>query len=267
MQKIRGRLTPELEALAPSGDPASEAFFAPDYRTLVCHVAKLAYYNKDFLFFFRGQDADYKNRAGRSSIYPAIYRGAQLKKNDLKERFARLKEASRMLVGEFRANSILGAARLARMKLVQWSILQHYEVVPTPLADVTQSLRVACSFAMLGNSGESAWVYIFGMPYLTNRISVNSEQYLINVRLLSITPPEALRPHFQEGYLVGTTDITTDFSSKSELDLNNRLVAKFRIPNSPEFWGSEFHAIPEGALYPEGDSIDIICAKIKSELI
>lgn len=79
------------------------------------------------------------------------------------------------------------------------------------------------------------------MPYYINRISYNSEQDLVNIRLLSISPPKALRPYFQEGFLVGTEDITYNYGNdKDELDLNNRLIAKFKIPNNTEFWGSEF---------------------------
>lgn len=68
------------------------------------------------------------------------------------------------------------------------------------------------------NNEEFGYVYVFGFPYITNRISRNSEHDLINVRLLSICPPTALRPYFQEGYLAGTDEVTTNFDSKSELD-------------------------------------------------
>jgi hypothetical protein len=134
------------------------------------------------------------------------------------------------------------------------------------LLDITQSLRVACSFAQLYNNNNTAFIYVFGLPYYTNRISVNSEHDLVNIRLLSITPPSALRPYFQEGYLVGTEDITNEYSNKGELDLNQRLIAKFEIPNNDNFWGNGFDKIPENALYPENDFIKEICDKIKDEL-
>ena len=47
----------------------------------------------------------------------------------------------------------------------------------------------------------SAFVYVFGLPYYHNRISIDSEHDLVNIRLLSIMPPEALRAYFQEGFL------------------------------------------------------------------
>jgi uncharacterized protein YutE (UPF0331/DUF86 family) len=86
------------------------------------------------------------------------------------------------------------------------------------------------------------------------------------VRLLSICPPDALRPYFQEGYLAGTEDITTEYESKTELDFKNRLIAKFEIPNEPSFWGRGFSKIPEAVLYPKGDRVEKICDLIKEKL-
>jgi hypothetical protein len=104
------------------------------------------------------------------------------------------------------------------------------------------------------------------MPYVTNRISIDSEHNLINVRLLSICPPDALRPYFQEGYLAGTTDITTEYRSKSELDFNRRLIAKFKIPNSKSFWIQGSKKIPKGILLPEDGKIKEICESIEAEV-
>jgi len=101
---------------------------------------------------------------------------------------------------------------------------------------------------------------------MTNRISINSEHDIVNIRLLSICPPAALRPYFQEGYLAGTPDVTTEFDSKTELDFRNRLIAKFAIPRAKGFWGSGFDQIPESALYPKGDSMLEMCASLKTEL-
>jgi hypothetical protein len=106
---------------------------------------------------------------------------------------------------------------------------------------------------------------VFGLPFITNRISVNSEHDIVNVRLLSICPPDALRAYFQEGYLVGTEDVTTEYSSKNELDFNNRLIAKFQIGKSDEFWGRGFDKIPREALYPVNDKIDELCRAIQQE--
>lgn len=88
----------------------------------------------------------------------------------------------------------------------------------------------------------------------------------MNIRLLSICPPDALRPYYQEGYLAGTDDITTDYDSKDELDFNNRLIAKFRLSRNKSFWGSGFSQVPEFILYPKNDRFKEICSSIQTEV-
>jgi hypothetical protein len=226
----------------------------------------LAYANGDEFLFFRGQDKDFQSKAGGTTLYPAIYREDVLPTRELRYRFEILDQAGALLADRFRAAKIDGHRELRQKRYIQWSILQHYEVVATPLLDLTQSLRVACSFAQLRSTDPSCYVYVLGLPYVTNRISINSEHDLVNVRLLSICPPAALRPYFQEGYLAGTTDVTADFESKTELDFRNRLIAKFEIPRAKTFWGAGFDQIPETALYPRGDTILDLCIGLKSEL-
>jgi hypothetical protein len=267
MRQITPRLTPELTTHVGSHEVwRASAFPIGTFRELVQHVARLAYTNPDELLFFRGQDRDFQSKAGGTTQYPSIYRGDALPAKELRHRFDMLEQASRLLVDRFRTLKIDGYAELRRKKYIQWSILQHYEVVGTPFLDLTQSLRVACSFAQLSSTDKFCYVYVFGLPYLTNRITINSEHDLVNIRLLSICPPSALRPYFQEGYLAGTADVTTDFDSKTELDFRNRLIAKFAISRTKSFWGSGFDIIPKSALYPKGDSILDICNEIKKEL-
>ena len=265
MRKIIPELTDELllHFKDPSKIGSANAFKVNTFRELVEHTAKLSYKNKDHLLFYRGQSKDYKNKAGNSTFYPSIYRGDYLPIREITNRFDILEGASKALVELFETNKIEGYKELKKRKSIQWSILQHYEVCGTPYTDFTHSLRVACSFATLENKDDEAFIFVFGLPYLTNRISYNSEHDLINIRLLSICPPTALRPYFQEGYLVGTDDITTNFESKTELDFNNRLIAKFVIPNNDSFWGGGFHKIPKKSLYPDNDPIWELCQQIK----
>lgn len=156
--------------------------------------------------------------------------------------------------------------------------MQHYEVTETPLIDVTQSLKVACSFAVLSDQNKIekdgsknkkehqsedkyAYLYVLALPYYTNRISVNSEEYLTNIRLISIAPPDALRPHYQEGFLVGEDEFKETYSRKDELDLNNRLVAKFKFKNNLNFW-DEGLPLQQKELYPKDDKIEEKCKKV-----
>ena len=236
------------------------------YRELVEQVAHLSYLNKDNLLFFRGQTQDFHNKAGVSTFYPSIYREENLSQREIVYRFEILDHASRQLRELFSKNKIDGHADVGRKRYIQWSILQHYGVCNTPLLDFTHSLRVACSFAQQDKTREIVFVYVFGLPYITNRISINSEHDIINIRLLSICPPDALRPFFQEGYLAGTSDVTNDYESKSELDFNRRLVAKFAIPNTKKFWGSGLSKIPDSMLYPQNDSIEQLCKSIETTI-
>jgi hypothetical protein len=267
MREITPRLTKELETHR-RGAPIwrATAFEVPHFRPLVEHVARLAYANPDELLFFRGQEKDYQSKSGGTTLYPSIYRGDSLPARELRHRFDLLDQASRLLVDRFKSAGVEGHRELRQKRYIQWSILQHYEVVATPLLDLTQSLRVACSFAQMRSTDSRCHVFAIGMPYLTNRISINSEHDLVNVRLLSICPPSALRPYFQEGFLAGTADVTTDFDSKTELDFRNRMIAKFSIPSTKAFWGSGFEQIPESALYPKSDVIRDLCANLQAEL-
>ena len=236
------------------------------YHELVRKVAQLSFLNKDFLLFFRGQSQDFQNKAGSSTFYPAIYRKDILTAQEIRSRFELLDIATFKLIEAFDREKLDGRVDVRRKQYIAWSILQHYGVCDTPLLDLTQSLRVAATFAQLGNQAERGMVYVFGLPYTTNRITYNSEQDLVIIRRLSICPPEALRPYFQEGYLCGTLDITDTYVNKSELDFKNRLIAKFSIPTADSFWGSGFSRIHKNLLFPENDLIEAICARIREEI-
>ncbi len=264
MRKIEPTLTKELIRHIGSKPVGRAAPFPiKTYRQLMEQVAHLSYLNKDQLLFFRGQTQDFLNRAGVSTFYPSIYREDNLQQQEVTYRFEVLDQAARQLKDLFSRKKVDGYSDVSRKRYIQWSILQHYRVCQTPLLDFTHSIRVACSFAQDTDIRGNVFVYVFGFPYITNRITINSEHDIVNVRLLSICPPDALRPYFQEGYLAGTSDITDDYDSKSELDFNNRLIAKFSIPNTKQFWGEGLKKIPNSLLYPEKDQIEELCKSIQ----
>jgi len=144
------------------GDPskisASRPLQVSTFRELVEITAKFAYHNKDHLLFYRGQRQDHLNRASNSTFYPTIYRGDYLQHREIRHRFDILEGAAKVLMDLFESRGIDGHRDLRRRKLIQWSILQHYEVCETPLLDFTHSLRVACSFAQMGNPTNKAYV-------------------------------------------------------------------------------------------------------------
>ena len=268
MRKITPELTEEISKhTTPETVAKDDAIEVLDYKELRKHIAQLSYANKDSILFYRGQKDDYRNqKSGKSTFYPTMYRGDRLDKDELKYRWEKLNKASEIFIKKLRSKYPSKTYIVKRKRIVQWSVLQHYEVTETPLIDVTQSLKVACSFAMLDNDNEYAYVYVFALPYYTNRISVNSEHYLSNVRLLSVAPPQALRPYYQEGFLIGEDEFSETYTNKDELDLNNRLVAKFKFKNTKEFWGDSEKALTREDLYPKDDEIEALCKEVSNDL-
>ena len=236
------------------------------FEHLRTEIARLSVANPNSILFYRGQNKDYL-RDGVSTIMPSIYRnGAELiDDRNLKLRWRDLKIKSRLLCEEVEKRKIENYSIIKSRKLIQWSILQHYEAAMTPLTDVTQSIRVAASFATLNNDSDSAVIYVFALPYYHNRISRNSEEVLTNIRLLSLCPSEAKRPYYQEGFLIGEEDIEFGGKVLESYDLRRRMIAKFEIPNTPEMWGADETPLTYERLYPEGDVFTDICRTIKDQ--
>lgn len=234
------------------------------FYDLIMEIAELSYRNPDVMLFYRGQNNNYmKNNI--ATLYPTIYRATD--KSNINFDFKVLNEASIKLIAALKADERIDSEELKeirKIKLLQYSILQHYEVCKTPLLDLTQSIKVACSFAILNNKNDIGYIYVLGLPYINGRISVDSEEYITNVRLLSISSSAAKRPFFQEGYLV-QTEFASDIENNiklDELDFNRRLLAIYKFKNNQQFWGEE-RPISENTLYPNNDIMKEICNKIK----
>lgn len=212
-----------------------------------------------------------------STFLPSIFRG-KLRKGDLLARWNRLELATNLLVEKLKTIPDARKKEFAFLKakrLAQWSVLQHYEVVDTPLLDVTQSLRVACSFAELGRTSDEAYIYVFALPYPTGRISINSEQYITNIRLLSVVPSCVRRPHNQEGFLIGEDDMVKTDNVSDRFDFRRRSIAKFKLnlKDGSGFWednGLSERPLTECELYPDksddSDTLGRICNEIKDSL-
>jgi hypothetical protein len=112
MEGIKPELTPELLQFNDGNTPAkSEAFQINTYSELVKHVAKLAYLNKNYMLFYRGQTKDYKNKAGSSTFYPNIYREENIKQSEVKYQFDILEHASNQLIFLFNERNVNGKKR------------------------------------------------------------------------------------------------------------------------------------------------------------
>jgi hypothetical protein len=173
----------------------------------------------------------------------------------VQRRYRRLRRAEQFLVREWRNANLPDLRRIERYKNLRWTILQHYEVCPTPLLDVTHSLRVAVSFAAERASNHSVMLYVFAVPQISGAITASAEAELQILRLSSICPPTATRPHFQEGYLLGNyPDIQSPEEKEQyelyEVDFGRRLLCKFRL-NLDHFWRDDFPQVSHDALYPD----------------
>lgn len=246
---------------------ASQALRVETYDELVKKVAQILHRHRNLTLFYRGQKKDYK-ADGKTSILPIIYRKSDDKKIlDLKNRFEVLKHRSQELVSAFNKSKIkfAGTTLINKYPEITWSILQHYGVCYTPLLDITHSLHVACSFAFDENHGKTGVIYVLGMPWVTDSIGYNTYEELVNIRLLSVCPPQATRPFFQEGYLTGPFPNyrLDDPARKDQFDFARRLIGKFEIPITDKFWGSGFNRIPNLKLYPIEDRIFELCRKLK----
>jgi len=243
------------------------------FMELARRVAELQFMNRDHVLLFREQAADYLTTQNNSSLKPTLFRPDRGRKAPdaatLYPRFTHLSTAEELLLDRYRGKSI-EMDRLKRHRILRWAILQHYEICPTPLLDVTHSLRIAASFASQAG-GESAFVFVLGVPNLSGAITASAEAGLQIVRLSSVCPPAAVRPHIQEGYLLGEYPEIAASQQKAhyphfEIDFGRRLVAKFRF-NPHEFWKDDaFPMVERDALYPNNDPLCDLAQDIRQVL-
>jgi hypothetical protein len=248
-----------------------------NYRQLVERVAFLSFNNPEFVLFYRGQQNDFHDQNGLSTLQPSIFRGGDplTWHNELSNRFNKLEKASEFLreIPNYRLeepNAIGAAKRIKTYRILRWAILQHYDICSTPFLDVTHSLHVAASFAYYENADGNAYIYVLGLPQVSGSVTASSEHGIQIIRLLSICPPAALRPYYQEGYLTGEYP-TIGYREKleyelEECDFGRRLICKFRLVEKARFWDDNFHVVPRGYLYPTGDEFLGLAAEVKTRL-
>lgn len=244
------------------------------YLELATKIAELQFLNRDHVLLFRGQGTDHRNVKDNSSLKPSLFRAGRGNPDraTLLTRFETLKRAEQILVADYARAKLLGVERLKRHRILRWSILQHYEVCTTPLLDVTHSIRIAASFAALAETS-TAFLYVLGVPNLSGAITASAEAGLQIVRLSSVCPPSAVRPHIQEGYLLGEYPDVAGTEQKEnyfpyEMDFGRRLVAKFSFTPA-SFWKNDnFPQVAKSALYPseKSDPIFRLALGVKKQL-
>lgn len=264
-QEVQSYTARSNTLLALSNDEirANKARNVKTYSELVAKLAALAFANPELVLLLRGQRSEYRENK-RITLFPKMYReptGRLVYAHALKSRYATLREKEKRLCEILAERQEYEAYRnrIGRSELARWAILQHYEICPTPLLDVTHSALVASSFAFLptnrGHNG-NYFIYVLGLPQISGSVTVSSTQAIQIVRLSSVCPPETLRPYFQEGYLIGTYPSVDTLDEKlryerDEMDCARRLVASFRISTDPGFWDIGFQNLPSCAVYPD----------------
>ena len=248
---------------------ASEGFKVKTFRQLMDEVANVTISNRNYEMFYRGQIKDYLNnqatfyrdRKAKSTIYPAICRPERnrdgsfkysIKKTQIIERYKNLEKMIDLVRGK----------RSSYFNEYYYSLFQHYSILPTPFIDITQSLRVAATFAL--RKSEKGYVFVFGLPYPNQSTSYYSDLGIVLVKLQNVVPISAKRPRYQEGFLVGKYPIRPTKNNSD--DLANRMVAKFLVDNTDgKFWDKSFQPMPEDVLYPENDEIEQSLLKAKEK--
>lgn len=240
---------------------ASQGYEVKTFRDLINEVALVTINNRNYEMFYRGQSTDYLNNQGpiykdrkqKSTILPSICR-PDLKEDGTPKYSVRKSTISERYKKLYSLIEFVNKKRQSRYRdEYLMSLFQHYEIFPTPLIDITQSLRVAATFAL--KKDNKGYVYVFGLPFPNQSISYYIDSGIILLKLQNIMNVDALRPRYQEGYLVGKFPFS---SQKTQYDdLANRMVAKLYIDNTNgKFWDEHFLPMPDDVLYPKNDPIE-----------
>jgi hypothetical protein len=238
------------------------------YRELVEVVSFLSVMNKRHMLLFRGQGQ-------KIAPLPVLFRKAW--KSPFTEQIFRFDERKYDLIFDHLNAKLCPAVcqfllkegvprprMLKHYREAVWAVVQHYELWPRPLLDLTPNLRVAASFTLF-EGRRDGFLYVAAMPQSTDSITFSADQQIIQARLAAACPPAAIRAHFQDGYLVGRfpqkepgRDVGwADVEDKS--NLNRRLAACIPLQNpggDKSFWDAKnFRVMTREALMPEGDPL------------
>lgn len=253
------------KTISSSSVASAEAYHADSLEHLMRIVAGISAYNPSYAVLFRGQSRDY--RAGKATcILPSIYRGISSSSEEaaveLDRRFSRLGVASDLLAQALNGGE---TKKFVARRIQQWALIQHYEICETPLLDLTRSLRVACWFALSeASGGDSPVLYVFGMPYMHDRVALDSNCELFQMNLVSLLPPNAERPAFQEGVLAGYEQPDKKQQAIKNSDFSRRLLAKISLPRTDAFLNSI--GLKKGLIYPEDDPYLPVAKIISAQL-
>jgi FRG domain len=219
------------------------------FRALIKLVAFLNVMNKSDILLFRGQGCDLP-------LLPSLMRekwtvpGTSISVPLDGERVLYFEELSQvcrrvapLLVGLLpRHKPFETFVSHPERRMAPWSVIQHYELWPTPVLDFTGSLRIAASFALgAAKPRSSGYVYIsaFRRVHSDPMVLHTAGSGPVAVRLSAVCPPLAERPHLQDGFLVGNPRF-----SKADLE----------TPQAPGTLLAKVHLVDESATAHSGES-------------
>lgn len=242
------------------------------YEELAEKAAEISYRNREYFPLYRGQAKDYQSSKGRprSSLIGNFHRPGEGKQfltgPEKTKRRERLEAAAKAFVRVIKEKAFPYRDDFIKDDFqftdeLVWSILQHYEILPTPLLDLTQSLSVACSFASLDRGGGNACVYMLGFEGISPNIFYSYRERYQLIRLSSVMPKIAKRPFYQEGYFLGDFPQGRCFEEQ-RTNFACRLLAKFSF-DPKTFWTSGMKALPRSVLYPRKDEMEQIMKRIE----
>jgi hypothetical protein len=244
---------------------------------LVSLIAFLSVMNKRLVLLFRGQRQDFPLRptlfrdTWKSPLAPDSER---VPLADARMHYwAALTSVESIVMRVLERHGVPRWRHLKAYREARWAVIQHYELWPTPLLDLTSSLRVAASFAFgCDPNAPEGFLYVLGVSRVRGDLMDLAEARLdpaggdrpereagvLAIRLNSVCPPSALRPHLQEGVLIGPYPSLLRDSVEPAGDIGSKLVAKLKLINSRSgFWSTPDYPIhsvesllPSGALDP-----------------
>lgn len=252
------------------------------YERLSYIAAFLAVMNKNMILLFRGQRQDFPLLR---TLYRSMWTDEAVNKRLGSIAANRAEYWLSLPAVEKKVYEVLAGEGLPRwrhledehIRYARWAVIQHYELWPTPMLDFSTSLRVGASFA-LGPTGKKKWrwphrtfqegyLYIAGTTRLRSDLmplfrGKKDDKYeiaegFLSIRLNAVCPPNAVRPHLQEGVLVGLYPV--DNLGDLNPDRNNygkRLIAKIRLVDRGNFWTKDFPCHTTDALLPAKDPLN-----------
>lgn len=272
-----------------SGRPRLASLPVSSYAELVIVISFLTVMNKRLALLFRGQTQDFPRTV------PSLYRDVWPHWADpglppVPIAGAREYFWDTLTEVEDRVFAVLweeGLPRWRHVKLTRpakWAVIQHYDLWPTPLLDFSTSLRVAASFAFgLDPDASRGWLYVIGvrsirsdlMPLLTaadpslRKKPIDKDELdaeMLTIRLNAVCPPSTLRPHLQEGVLIGRYPFDPPALTSVDVhDAGSVLIAKIELVNDGGFWSRDFPIHTEASLLPTHEH-DPLAARLRAAM-